>query len=422
MGEVNEEIRIEKYSSYKNSSIEWFGEVPKHWKIKPGFTIVQERKEKNIGLVEKIVLSLSHGRVIIKSEEKLTGLVPESFETYQQVYPGDIIVRPTDLQNDKTSLRTGLAKDRGIITSAYINLKVKKEYSTSFYHYFLHTIDITKVIYGLGTGLRQNLGFGEFKRLKFLVPPVEEQIAIADFLDRNTALIDKAIAIKERQIELLKENRQILIHKAVTRGLDHRVKTKDSGVEWIGEVPEHWEIRHMRRLFKFLNTKRIPLSAEEREKKPGPYPYYGASGIIDYIDGYIFNEPLILIAEDGANLLSKSTPLAFVALGEYWVNNHAHIIKPLYRGFTFWAELLSSVDYRASISGAAQPKLTMDRLGSIRLPLPPENEIDQICVYIDKIVVKIELAQALKEKEIEKLVEYKSSLINSAVTGKIKVC
>src|SRR5690606_7440876 len=125
---------------------------------------------------------------------------PESFETYQLVYPGDIIIRPTDLQNDKNSLRTGLAKNKGIITSAYINLKVKHGYSHAYFHYFLHTIDITKVIYGLGTGLRQNLGFNEFKRFSFLLPPKEEQTAIAQFLDRKTAQIDKAIGIKEKQI------------------------------------------------------------------------------------------------------------------------------------------------------------------------------------------------------------------------------
>lgn len=253
MDAVLNEIEIERYPTYKDSDIEWIGEIPKHWEVKPGFTIVEERQEKNIGLIEKTVLSLSYGSVVIKPEEKLTGLVPESFETYQIVYPGDIIIRPTDLQNDRTSLRTGLVKNKGIITSAYINLKVKQDYSKSYYHYFLHTVDIVKVIYGLGTGLRQNLGFGEFKRFKFLHPPKEEQTAIANFLDRKTELIDKAIAIKEKQIELLKERRQILIHRAVTHGLNPNVKMKDSGVEWIGEIPEHWEVKRLRRIGKVVN-------------------------------------------------------------------------------------------------------------------------------------------------------------------------
>jgi type I restriction enzyme S subunit len=127
--------KLPKYEHYKPSNVEWLGDIPKHWEVKPGFTILSESKEKNNGLKEKTVLSLSYGKVIIKPEEKLTGLVPESFETYQLVSVGDIIIRPTDLQNDKTSLRTGLAKNRGIITSAYVNLRVKINYSNSFYHY-----------------------------------------------------------------------------------------------------------------------------------------------------------------------------------------------------------------------------------------------------------------------------------------------
>ncbi len=132
MGVIEEGVQVEKYPGYKDSGEDWIGEIPEHWEIKPGFTIVDERCEKNIGLKEKIVLSLSYGRVVVKPKEKLTGLVPESFETYQLVYPGDIIIRPTDLQNDKTSLRTGLSKNTGIITSAYINLNVKNQFSNAY--------------------------------------------------------------------------------------------------------------------------------------------------------------------------------------------------------------------------------------------------------------------------------------------------
>ena len=121
-----------KYDAYKDSGIDWLGEIPSHWVIKPGFTVIKERQEKNIGLKENTVLSLSYGNIVIRPEEKLTGLVPESFETYQIVYPTDIIIRPTDLQNDKTSLRAGYSRNKGIITSAYINLQVNNDHSSRF--------------------------------------------------------------------------------------------------------------------------------------------------------------------------------------------------------------------------------------------------------------------------------------------------
>ncbi len=190
---------------------------------------------------------------------------------------------------------------------------------------------------------------------------------------------------------------------------------KKSEIESTELIPEGWSVKSIRYSFKFLNSQRIPLSAPQREVRKGDYPYYGASGIIDYVDGYIFDEPLILIAEDGANLLSKSTPLAFVAKGKYWVNNHAHIIKPNLPGFTYWAELLSSLDYTASISGAAQPKLTRDRLGSIKIPIPPTNEIPQIASFLDAKTSLISRAISVKERQIELLKERKQILIQQAV-------
>ena len=234
-------------------------------------------------------------------------------------------------------------------------------------------------------------------------------------------MIDQAIGIKQKQIELLKERRQILIHKAVTRGLNPNVKTKESGVEWIGEIPEGWEVKNLRYAFEFLNNRRIPLSAIEREKMQGNFPYYGASGIIDYVDNYIFDEQLILIGEDGANLLSKSTPLAFIADGKYWVNNHAHILKPLFEGFNYWAEQLSLIDYTVFISGAAQPKLSRGNLSSVKVIVPTLKDLDEISCHLEIVSNKIAAAISFKEKEIEKLKEYKVTLINSAVTGKIKV-
>lgn len=200
----------------KDSGIDWIGEVPSTWSIEPGRQCLYESKEKNIGMKESTVLSLSYGRVIVRDEDKLTGLVPESFETYQVVQPGDIIIRGTDLQNDMTSLRTGLARDTGIITSAYINLRPKADIDPKFLHYLLHSYDVKKVFYALGSGLRQNLSYEDFKYLRLPIPPPQEQRAIAEFLDGKCATIDKAISLKESQIAALREYKASLINAAVT--------------------------------------------------------------------------------------------------------------------------------------------------------------------------------------------------------------
>ncbi len=233
------------YAATKPSGVAWLAEIPEHWQVLPGRACYMPRKTPNSGLQEQTVLSLSYGRIRVRQEEELHGLVPASFETYQIVERGDIICRPTDLQNDKNSLRFGLSHQRGIITSAYICLRARSPLIGEYGHLLLHTYDLSKVFYGLGSGLRQNLGWDDFKYLPCIVPPLAEQAAIVRYLDHVDRRISRYIRAKQRLIELLEEEKQAIIHRAVTRGLDPDVRLKPSGVEWLGDVPEHWEVRRL---------------------------------------------------------------------------------------------------------------------------------------------------------------------------------
>ncbi len=206
---------LDKDVEFVDSGVEWIGQIPKHWEVFPGLRVFSENKRKNIGMIDDRVLSLSYGRIVRKPKEKLVGLVPESFETYQIVKTGDIIIRCTDLQNDKVSLRTALAKDDGIITSAYLNLNVKNGYS-EYLHYLLHVLDITKAIYKLGSGLRQNLSFIDFKRLDIILPPKDEQLQIVEYIETQITKIDKAIELQQNYISKLKEYKASLIDSVVT--------------------------------------------------------------------------------------------------------------------------------------------------------------------------------------------------------------
>lgn len=440
MKETAVEHKITRYKSYKDSGVEWLGEIPEHWEVKPGFTILSESKKKNIGFIEDTVLSLSYGNVIVKPKEKLTGLVPESFETYQLVEPGDIIIRPTDLQNDKTSLRTGLAKNDGIITSAYINLRVNKKNNNSFYHYYLHTIDINKVIYGLGSGLRQNISFEDFKRFPFPFPPLQEQTKIAQFLDDKTTKIDAAIGIKEQQIQLLQERKQILIHKAVTRGLDDSVMLKDSGVEWIGEIPEGWEVKRLGIISEVIDPQ--PDHRAPKMDENG-LPYLGIRDINE--DGTINTHTARMVEikavekqersfklNDGDILYGKVGTLGNpkrVLLGGERVALSATLvivktkneIMSKYLKFALDSDLLYAQIQRI-ITGATRPALGIQQIRKFKLVIPNSNELLNVVEYLESSSQKIETAITLKQQEIEKLKEYKSSLINSCVTGKVRVC
>ncbi|OIP67952.1 MAG: hypothetical protein AUK43_17860 [Oscillatoriales cyanobacterium CG2_30_40_61] len=212
---------MKHYPNYKDSGVDWLGKIPEHWEVMPAFAVFKEQCLRNKNLVEKNLLSLSYGRIIKKDFESNYGLLPESFETYQIVNPGNIILRLTDLQNDKKSLRVGIVKEKGIITSAYLCLNTQHIYAEYAYK-LLHNYDILKVFYNMGSGIRQNMNFKDLKRLPILVPPPEEQKAIVFFIDNESEKIDLAIAQIEKEIELIQEYRTTLISDAVTGKIDVR--------------------------------------------------------------------------------------------------------------------------------------------------------------------------------------------------------
>ena len=189
----------------KETGIEYASQIPVTWNMHPLYVYFGERKHKNSLGRENNLLSLSYG-----------GLLPESFNTYNIIEAGDIIIRPTDLQNDKRSLRTGLAKEHGIITSAYIALMAIKPVNTAYFHYLLHAFDVMKVFYNMGNGVRQGLNFTEFSRLIVFEPPIEEQNLIAEYLDNKCAEIDSIIADKNKQLEILDQYKKSLIYEYVT--------------------------------------------------------------------------------------------------------------------------------------------------------------------------------------------------------------
>lgn len=200
----------------KDSGIDWVGKIPAHWPVHPIYTYFGERKNKNRLGTEDNLLSLSYGRVIRKDINTSDGLLPESFNTYNIVEPGDIVIRPTDLQNDKRSLRTGLVNEYGIITSAYIDLCPIKKIDSRYYHFLLHAYDVMKVFYNMGNGVRQGLNYSEFSRLMVFEPQYEEQVAIADYLDVKVAETDGIIAQKKEQLAVLDEYKKSLIYEYVT--------------------------------------------------------------------------------------------------------------------------------------------------------------------------------------------------------------
>ncbi len=200
----------------KDSCIEWIGLIPSSWNIHPVYYYFGERKAKNYDLKEQNLLSLSYGKIIRKDINASGGLLPANFSTYNIVEAGDIIIRPTDLQNDKRSLRTGLVTEHGIITSAYIALMPKSGVNSKYFHYLLHAYDLMKVFYNMGNGVRQGLNYSEFSKLMVVAPSREEQQEIVDYLDNKCEQIDSIIETKKEQLTVLDEYKKVIIYEYAT--------------------------------------------------------------------------------------------------------------------------------------------------------------------------------------------------------------
>lgn len=200
----------------KDSGIEWIGEIPEDWKINTAFQIFTQVNNKNVGLVETNLLSLSYGKIKRKSIDTIGGLLPESFDGYNIIEADDIVLRLTDLQNDHTSLRVGLSTERGIVTSAYLTLRNRSKNLPMYLYYYLHSFDVAKGFYGMGAGVRQGLNWDGLKRLKIISPSFQEQQEIINYLDKKCSAIDELIAKKTSLLSELERYKKSLIYEYVT--------------------------------------------------------------------------------------------------------------------------------------------------------------------------------------------------------------
>ncbi len=420
---------LKPYAEYKESGLAWLGRVPDHWETRPAFGAFVPNHERNHGMKEKTVLSLSYGRIVVKPPEKLHGLVPESFETYQIVNPGYIVLRTTDLQNDHTSLRVGMVRDRGIITSAYLALRVVDGVIPEFGYQSLNVWDTSKAIYGYGSGLRQNLDFSHFKRMPVPVPPPEEQAAIVRFLDWANGRLERAIRAKRKVIALLTEQKQAIIHRAVTRGLDPSVPLKPSGIPWLGDIPQHWEVLRSKYVYREVDNR----SATGEETHLSMSQKFGLIP-----SSQIEVKRLVSESYAGAKLCEKGDLVLNrlkAHLGVFALAPERGLVSPDYTVLRHARELedrffeaiyrtpACRVELRQRAKGIVQGfwRLYTDDFYDIRVPIPPVHEQKRIMVQLDIDLSGVNTAISRLEREIELLREYRTRLVADVVTGKLDV-
>jgi type I restriction enzyme S subunit len=410
---------LKPYPEYKESGLPWAESVPAHWNFRRTKVIFGERVQK--GFPNEPLLAATQSKGVVKKTDygERTVTASKDFHLLKLVERGDFVISLRSFQGGLE-----IAHCRGIISPAYTILKPRDEARRSYFKQFFKSPDFIDSMTLFVTGIRegQNIDHERLSRAYLPVPPVNEQEMIGRFLDHWNGRLEKAIRSKRRVIALLQEQKQAIIHRAVTRGLDPNVKLKDSGIPWLGDVPEHWDVTRVKNQFVCLNNRRIPLSSPERGKMTKrDYDYYGASGVIDRVDDYLFDGELLLIAEDGANLVLRNLPLAIIARGKFWVNNHAHILKPKESSLEYLQAVMEGISYRPWISGAAQPKLTKDRLLSIAIVAAPSEEQTEIMDFVRAETAPLVAAIARFEREITLLREYRTRLTADVVTGKLDV-
>jgi type I restriction enzyme S subunit len=406
--------KLQKYPAYKDSGVEWLGEIPEHWSTLSNKNIFKLKKiQVGKKSVDYILLSLTLNGVIKRDMENPQGKFPAEFNTYQEVKKGDFIFCLFDVE--ETPRCVGLSNFDGMITGAYTVMEPYEKFDRNFLYYFYLNLDADKRLKPLYTGLRNTITKENFFSFNTLLPPLPEQTAIAAFLDRKTGLIDQAIDIKQKQIELLKERRQILIHKAVTRGLNPNVKMKDSGVDWIGEVPEGWEVKALKHIANLQSGETI--SPDKFIEDENGIPVFGGNGFRGFTSKFTNEGEFVLIGRQGALCGNVN-----YATGKFYASEHAIVVYPLNQENVLWlGEVIKIANFNRLSQTAAQPGIAVNVIKNVMFPYPPINEQTLLAERIKAVTTKIATAITLKEQEIEKLKEYKGTLINSAVTGKVKV-
>lgn len=380
------------------------------------------------------MLSLSYGKVKRKSIDTVEGLLPESFDGYNIIEKDDIVLRLTDLQNDHTSLRVGLAEERGIITSAYLTIRNRSNFCPKYLYYYLHSFDIAKGFYGMGAGVRQGLNWDGVKWLKILAPSVPEQERIAAFLDAECAEIDTVLEKTRAAIEEYKKLKQAVITQVVTKGVRGDRPMKDSGIEWIGDIPAEWNKDKVIRVFSVIGSGTTPKSSDEN-LFDGNTPWIQSgdingenlfvtkncvsnSAIESYSALRVYQAPYIVVAMYGASVGNLS-----LSMIDACVNQACCVLKKPTINLKFSFYIFKAVkDYLARKAvGGGQPNISQETIKQLWLPIPSADEQIEISNYLDEKCRSVDALIAKKQQYLTEIENYKKSLIYEYVTGKKEV-
>ena len=423
---------MERYNEYKDSGVQWLGEIPSHWELRKMKYTFCERSQKGFPNEPLLAATQNHG-VIKKSDyENRTVEATKNLDTLKLVEKGDFVISLRSFQGG-----IEYSYCRGIISPAYTVLKAH-HLTEPYFKHLAKSPSFIDLLKSSVTGIRegQNIDYNKLKVEFMPIPAIEEQQAIATYLDAITAKIDEAIAQQQKMIDLLNERKQIIINNAVTKGLNPDVPMKDSGVDWIGEIPEHWEFVKLKRYCK-IRTGKTPSTTKE---------YYFENGDIKWFTPGDLNKFELVDSErkvtyraqleQACNMFPANT-VYLVGIGgtigkvgfcetEATCNQQINAIIPNCKKINhkYLAHLTQStkVQILRIANFSTLPIINQDRTGSLNIVVPPISEQESIVNILENKSAPINAAIKAAEKQISLLQERKKIIINDVVTGKVKVC
>ncbi|OGU35953.1 MAG: hypothetical protein A2315_15240 [Ignavibacteria bacterium RIFOXYB2_FULL_35_12] len=411
---------MNKYPKYKLAGVEWIGDIPEHWEVERTKWVFSESKLRNRELkyVDEDLLSVSEYYGVAKRREIIDN--NDILNRAESLSENKIVIKGELVINIMLAWKKGLgiSDHNGIVSPSYCVFKLLVDKGDpKFFHYLYRTNLYAEVFRQNSRGIidsRLRLYPEEFFNIITIVPSPEEQTAIANFLDEKTAQIDKLITNKQKLIELLKEERTAIINQAVTRGIVPNVKLKPSGIEWLGNIPEHWAVKKLKYMAKLKSGESI---TSDNIREADEYAVYGGNGLRGYTSTYTHDGDYILIGRQGA--LCGNINYAF---GKFFASEHAVVVTRFNDEHIFWlGELLRSMNLNQYSISAAQPGLSVERIQNLSIPYPQIDEQELIGKHIETETKRIDNTISKIEREIELLQEYRTALISEVVTGKIDV-
>ena len=434
-------MSLPKYAAYKDSGVKWLGEIPESWSLKPLWTLFRRVKYTDFVNEELLSVYRDYGVIPKSSRDDNNNKPSEDLSPYQLVKVGDLVINKMKAWQGSVAI----SQYRGIVSPAYFVYESHNQEDLRYLHYLMRSPRYITGYMTLSKGIRVNQWDLEpqyHSRMRVVLPPLQEQTLIAQFLDRETAKIDELITEQEKLITLLDEKRQAMISHAVTKGLNPNAPMKDSGVEWLGEVPESWEVIKLKKNIHLIESG-VSVNSIDVAVLQNEFGVLKTSSVYGNIFDYRENKAVLLEEYDRVScpvrkhtlIVSRmNTPELVGACGfvsddldylflpdRLW---QVYLKTPVPQFIHYWA---SSNYYRLQVkmvctgTSSSMQNLSQDQFKSFLLAIPNDDEQAAIVTYLDKKTAQLDTLKAEAQRGIELLKERRSAFISAAVTGKIDV-